>query len=46
LFISYVLIKLFWSEGFGAISTYKTNAGMISELIDIKKNNKSKDKMP
>jgi hypothetical protein len=45
LFTSYVLIKLLRSEGFGATGTYKTNTGVISELIDIKKNNKGKDKM-
>jgi hypothetical protein len=34
------------SEGFGATGTCRTNAGVISELIDIKKNDKGKDEMP
>jgi hypothetical protein len=46
LFTSYVLIELFWSQGFGATGTCQTNAGVISELIDIKKNDKGKDEMP
>jgi hypothetical protein len=46
LFTSHTLIELLRSKGFGATGTYKTNAGVISELIDIKKNNKGKDEMP
>ena len=46
LFTFHALIKAFRSEGFGATSIYKTNTGVISELIDIKKNNKGKDEMP
>jgi hypothetical protein len=45
LFTSHTLIEVLRSEGFSAISTYKTNTGVISELINIKKNNKNKDKM-
>jgi hypothetical protein len=39
-------MELLRSKGFGATSTYRTNAGVISELIDIKKNNKGKDELP
>jgi hypothetical protein len=46
LFTSHALIKALRSEGFGATGTYRTNAGVISELIDIKKNDKGKDEMP
>ena len=46
LFTSYTLIKVLRSEGFGATGTCRTNAGVISELIDIKKNDKGKDEMP
>jgi hypothetical protein len=34
------------SNGFGATGTCRTNAGVISELVDIKKNDKGKDEMP
>jgi hypothetical protein len=46
LFTSYALMELLRSQGFGATSTCQTNAGVISELIDIKKNDKGKDEMP
>jgi hypothetical protein len=46
LFTSYTLIKVLRSEGFSVIGTYKTNTSVISELINIKKNNKGKDEMP
>jgi hypothetical protein len=46
LFTSYALIKALRSEGFGATSICKTNTGVISELINIKKNDKGKDEMP
>jgi hypothetical protein len=45
LFTSYTLIKVLWSEGFNVTSIYKTNISIISELINIKKNNKDKDEM-
>jgi hypothetical protein len=46
LFTSYTLIKVLWSKGFSVTSIYKTNTGVISELINIKKNNKDKDEIP
>ena len=46
LFTSYQLIEVLRSEGFGATGTCRTNAGVISELIDIKKNDKGKDELP
>jgi hypothetical protein len=45
LFTSHVLIEALRLKGFGVTSIYKTNVGVISELIDIKKNNKGKDEM-
>ena len=33
------------SRGFGATSIYRTNISVISELVDIKKNDKSKDEI-
>ena len=46
LFTSYGLMEVLWSRGFGATSTCRTNAGIISELMDIKKNDKGKDELP
>jgi hypothetical protein len=46
LFTSHALMELLRSEGFGATGTCRTNAGVISELIDIKKNDKGKDELP
>ena len=45
LFTSNSLMEVLRSRGFGATSTYRTNAGVISELVDIKKNDKSKDEI-
>jgi hypothetical protein len=45
LFTSYTLIKVLWLKGFSVTGIYKTNTSVISELINIKKNNKGKDEM-
>ena len=45
LFTSNSLMEVLRSHGFGATGTCRTNAGVISELIDIKKNDKGKDEM-
>jgi hypothetical protein len=45
LFVSNKLLEVLRSRGFAAISTCRTNAGVISELINIKKNNKGPDKL-
>ena len=39
-------MELLRSERFGTTGACRTNAGVISELIDIKKNDKGRDKMP
>jgi hypothetical protein len=46
LFTSHKLIKVLRSHGFEATGTYQTNTRVISELVNIKKNDKGKDKMP
>lgn len=46
LFTSNALMELLRSHGFGATGTCRTNAGVISELIDIKKNDKGPNEMP
>ena len=38
-------MELLRSHGFGATGTCRTNAGVISELIDIKKNDKGPNEM-
>ena len=46
LFTSCQLIEVLRSRGFGATGTCRTNAGVISELVDIKKNDKGKNELP
>jgi hypothetical protein len=46
LFTSHKLMEVLRSYGFGATGTCRTNAGVISELVDIKKNDKGKDELP
>ena len=43
--MSYKLIEVLQSQGFSITSTYQTNLGIILELVDLKKNNKSKNKL-
>jgi hypothetical protein len=45
LFVSNKLLEVLCFKGFAATGTYRTNAGVISELIDIKKNNKGPDEL-
>ena len=45
LFTSYRLMEVLRSRGFGATGTCRTNSGIISELVDLKKNDKGKDEM-
>jgi hypothetical protein len=46
LFVSNKLLEVLRSRGFAATGTCRTNAGVISELIDIKKNDKGPDELP
>ena len=46
LFTSLALFELLRRHGFGATGTCRTNAGVISDLIDIKRNDKGQDKLP
>jgi hypothetical protein len=46
LFTSHKLMEVLRSHGFGATSTCRTNAEVISKLVNIKKNDKGKDEMP
>jgi hypothetical protein len=39
-------MEVLQSYGFGATSICRTNVEVISELVDIKKNDKGKDEMP
>jgi hypothetical protein len=45
LFTLYKLMKVLRACGFGATSTCQTNLGVISELVNIKKNDKSINKL-
>lgn len=46
LFTSDRLMEVLRSRGFGATGTCRTNAGVISELVDLKKNDKGKNELP
>jgi hypothetical protein len=46
LFVSNKLLKVLRSRGFAATGTCRTNAGVILELINIKKNDKGPDELP
>jgi hypothetical protein len=46
LFVSNKLLEVLRSKGFAATGTCRTNASVISELINIKKNNKGPDELP
>jgi hypothetical protein len=46
LFVSNKLLEVLRSRGFVATGTCRTNASVISKLINIKKNNKGLDKLP
>ena len=46
LFVSNTLMELLRKRGWGATGTCRTNAGVISELIDIKKNDKGPQELP
>jgi hypothetical protein len=46
LFVSNKLLEVLRFRGFAATGTCWTNASVISELIDIKKNNKGPDELP
>lgn len=46
LFTSIKLLELLHARGYSATGTYRMNSGVISELVDIKKRDKGKDKLP
>jgi hypothetical protein len=46
LFTSHKLMEVLRARGFGATGTCQTNSGVISELVDIKKNNKGINELP
>jgi hypothetical protein len=46
LFTSTKLLKLLQKRGFAAIGTCRTNAGVLSELVELKKKDKGKGEMP
>jgi hypothetical protein len=46
LFVSEKLLELLRSKGYAATRTCRTNSGIISELIELKKKDKGKNKMP
>ena len=46
LFTSHKLMEVLRARGFRATRTCRMNSSIISELVDIKKNDKGKDKMP
>jgi hypothetical protein len=46
LFVSKKLLELFRSKGYAVTRTCRTNSGIISELIELKKKDKGKNKIP
>ena len=46
LFTSHKLMEVLRSRGFSATGICRTNSGVISELVDLKKNDKGKDELP
>jgi hypothetical protein len=46
LFVSNNFCELIYDLGISIISTYRTNSGVIAELIKLKKEDKGKNKMP